>query len=95
MKVTVVKLLILIITILRYMIFANIILSFIRGLNSTLDQLGDAIDAILSPLFKPLRRVVPVIDLGGVGFDLTPLVALLILGFVGGILTAIVLALPF
>jgi len=47
---------------------------------------------ITEPLLAPLRRVIPPVQTGGMAWDLTPMVALLLLWAIGQFLTRVLLA---
>ncbi len=49
---------------------------------------------ITEPLLAPLRRHIPPIQSGGVSWDITPMVAMLILVLVEQILTRLLLSIP-
>ena len=82
-------------TILYYLIFAHIILSWVRNMNPTLSQIAETVDQLVNPILRPLRNIVPKIDLGGAQLDLTAIVALLLLGFIQGYILPIIRTLPF
>ncbi len=44
------------------------------------------LQVITDPVLIPVRRVIPPINTGSVGIDLSPLVVLVILGIIGGII---------
>ena len=84
-----------VVTILYYLIFAHIILSWIRNMNPTLSQIAETVDQLVNPILRPLRNIVPKIDLGGAQLDLTAIVALLLLSFIRAFVLPVILALPF
>ena len=70
----------LLVTLLRiyfYAVFAWVILSWIR-VSSThpLGRLQNFLDRIIYPLILPIRRVIPPIRIGGGALDLSPIVLL-------------------
>lgn len=71
-------LLVTLLTIYFYAIFAWVILSWIR-VSSThpLGRIQTFLDRIIYPVILPLRRVIPPIRIGGGALDLTPIVLLL------------------
>ena len=46
----------------------------------------DAIDRVLQPVLRPLRRVLPPVRLGNVALDLSPLVLILGIGILRGLI---------
>ena len=71
-------LLVTLLTIYFYAVFAWVILSWIR-VSSThpLGRIQTFLDRIIYPAILPLRRVIPPIRIGGGALDLTPIVLLL------------------
>lgn len=71
-------LLVTLLTIYFYAIFAWVILSWIR-VSSThpLGRIQTFLDRIIYPVILPLRRVIPPIRIGGGALDLTPIILLL------------------
>ena len=61
-----------------YAVFAWVILSWIR-VSSThpLGRIQNFLDRIIYPLILPIRRVVPPIRLGGGALDLSPIILLI------------------
>ena len=82
-------------TILYWLIFAHIILSWVRNMNPTLSQIAETVDQLVNPILRPLRNIVPKIDLGGAQLDLTAIVALLLLSVIRAVVLPVILALPF
>lgn len=82
------------INILYLLLFAHIILSWIRTINSTIWQIADAVDKLVNPMLSPLRRIVPTVDLGGIALDLSVLVAFVLLGIIRATLLPLILAIP-
>jgi YggT family protein len=74
----VVDLLVTLLTIYFYAIFAWVILSWIR-VSSThpLGRVQTFLDRIIYPVILPLRRVIPPIRIGGGALDLSPIVLLI------------------
>lgn len=72
------NLLVTLLTIYFYAIFAWVILSWIR-VSSThpLGRIQTFLDRIIYPVILPLRRVIPPIRIGGGALDLTPIILLL------------------
>ena len=73
-----VDLLVTLLTIYFYAIFAWVILSWIR-VSSThpLGRVQTFLDRIIYPVILPLRRVIPPIRIGGGALDLSPIVVLI------------------
>ena len=73
-----VDLLVTLLTIYFYAIFAWVILSWIR-VSSThpLGRVQTFLDRIIYPVILPLRRVIPPIRIGGGALDLSPIVLLI------------------
>jgi YggT family protein len=73
----VVDLLVTLLTIYFYAVFAWVILSWIR-VSSThpLGRVQAFLDRIIYPVILPIRRVIPPIRLGGGALDLSPIVLL-------------------
>ena len=71
-------LLVTVLTVYFYAVFAWVILSWIR-VSSThpLGRIQTFLDRIIYPVILPLRRVIPPIRIGGGALDLTPIVLLL------------------
>jgi YggT family protein len=74
----VVDLIVTLLTIYFYAVFAWVILSWIR-VSSThpLGRVQTFLDRIIYPLILPIRRVIPPIRLGGGALDLSPIVLLI------------------
>jgi len=69
-----------------YLLFwAYIILSwlpvFIPNIryNRTYQQAVEFIDTIFEPMFRPIRKYIPPLDLGGAAIDLTPLIFIILI----------------
>lgn len=64
-------------------LFARIILSwFPIDSTSPLVPVVRALNAVTEPVLAPIRRVVPPVRAGSVGFDLSPLIVLVVLQLV-------------
>jgi YggT family protein len=74
----VIDLLVTLLTVYFYAIFAWVILSWIR-VSSThpLGRVQVFLDPIIYPLILPIRRVIPPIRIGGGALDLSPIVLLI------------------
>ncbi len=81
--------------ILYWLIFAHIILSWVRNMNPTLSHIAETVDQLVNPILSPLRSIVPKIDLGGAQLDLTAIVALLLLRFIQAYILPIIKTLSF
>ena len=79
-------------TILYWFLIAHIILSWLPkdGIFATLNEI---VDTIALPIIAPFRKVVPVIDLGGVGLDLSTIAALIVLSLLRGAIVGILIRL--
>lgn len=80
-------------TLLFWLIIAHIILSWIPHNNPIIRQISEVVESIVQPIFKPFRKIVPVIDLGGVGFDLTPIVVIFLIRITHSIVNQVLLQL--
>jgi YggT family protein len=70
------------------MILCNILLSFIPRIpyNPTLRAVLDFITETTNPFLNIFRRVTRPIGLGGMGFDISPILALIVLGILNAII---------
>ncbi len=74
-----------VVTVYWYVLFAYIILGwlFMFGLRRPYSGPGrillDALDAVVLPVIRPLGRLIPPVRIGGIGLDLSVLVAFVIL----------------
>lgn len=69
-------------TVLYWAIIVHIILSWIRTDNPIVKKIHAIVESMVQPIFTPLRKIIPVVDLGGVGLDLTPIVTLVLIRIV-------------
>ena len=82
------QLLLIILRMLNFAVFAWAILSWLVAFdvvnlrNRFVFQVSRTLDALIDPLVRPIRRVVPLIG----GVDLSPLVLLLIIWFVSSVI---------
>lgn len=53
-----------------------------------LQKVYDLVDRAAGPIMRPMRRVVPTVNLGGLALDLSPMVVLLALSVARGLLLA-------
>lgn len=58
--------------------------------NPVLQKVYDLVDRAAGPIMRPIRRVVPTVNLGGFALDLSPIVALLALSVARGLLLALI-----
>ena len=60
-------------------ILASILFSWFPGYpsNSALQAVYDAVKAVTNPILWPIRSRIPMVQLGGFGLDLSPIIALL------------------
>ena len=80
-------------TIIYFLLIAHIILSWIRTMNPTLSQLAEIVDQLVEPILRPIRNVVPSVDLGGIRLDLSVIVALILVNIIQSVVLPLVLAL--
>jgi len=80
-------LLVLILTIYFYAIFAWVILSWIRVSSvHPLGRLQALLDRIIYPAILPIRRLIPPIRLGGGALDLSPIILLIAVQILIGVI---------
>ncbi len=65
-----------------YLIIAHVIFSWIPVRQLWLMDIRDFVHRLTEPYLTAFRRFLPIVDLGGAGLDLSPLVGLLVLGFI-------------
>ena len=79
--------------ILKLFLIARVILSYFAfnpyG-KPWLVQLKRIIYRVTEPILLPFRSIIPLVNLGGGYIDLSPLVAIIVLGFIQGILINLV-----
>jgi len=79
--------------ILKLFLIARVILSYF-SINPYgkpwLVQLKRVIYRVTEPILLPFRSIIPLVNLGGGYIDLSPLVAIIVLGFIQGILINLV-----
>ena len=79
--------------ILKLFLIARVILSYFAfnpyG-KPWLVQLKRVIYRVTEPILLPFRSIIPLVNLGGGYIDLSPLVAIIVLGFIQGILINLV-----
>lgn len=76
-----------------WIIIVEVILSWVprrHGEPRWLMAVREFVDAVTEPYLGLFRRFIPVIGAGGVGIDLSPLVGLLVLGFLRPFLVRLV-----
>lgn len=60
-----------------FIIFGRIILSWFPRSSGVLGTIGDVFFGLTEPVLGPVRRMVPMIAMGGMGLDLSPIIVLL------------------
>ena len=61
-----------------FIIFGRIILSWFPRSSGVLGTIGDVFFGLTEPVLGPVRRVMPMIAMGGMGLDLSPIIVLLL-----------------
>jgi YggT family protein len=70
----------LIVEIYLYVLIARIVLSwFPISSSSPITPVVRALSAVTDPVLKPLRKVLPPLNLGGMGIDLSPIILCVVL----------------
>ncbi|RJQ54129.1 MAG: YggT family protein [Actinobacteria bacterium] len=77
-----------------YLIIAHVIFSWIPVRQPWLVELRDLVHRLTEPYLGIFRRFVPIIDLGGAGLDLSPLVGILVLQILGRFVIGLLAGLP-
>ncbi|GIM47468.1 putative membrane protein YlmG [Collibacillus ludicampi] len=71
-----------------YILIARILMSWVPGMERT--PIGGILYRLTEPYLSPFRRIIPPISFGGMGLDLSPIVAFLAYSFLeGGIFTVL------
>ena len=65
-----------------FIIFGRIILSWFPRSTGILGTIGDIFYGLTEPVLGPVRRLMPMIAVGGMGLDLSPIIVLLVLQIV-------------
>jgi len=65
-----------------FTIFGRIILSWFPRSTGVLGTIGDVFYGLTEPVLGPVRRLMPMIAVGGMGLDLSPIIVLLVLQIV-------------
>lgn len=65
-----------------FIIFGRIILSWFPRSTGVLGTIGDVFYGLTEPVLGPVRRLMPMIAVGGMGLDLSPIIVLLVLQIV-------------
>ena len=60
-----------------FIIFGRIILSWFPRSTGVLGTIGDLFYGLTEPVLGPVRRLMPMIAVGGMGLDLSPIIVLL------------------
>ena len=73
-------------------IIASILFSWFPGYpsNSLMQAIYDAVKAVTNPILWPIRSRVPMLQLGGFGIDLSPIIAILGLSIARSLLLIII-----
>ncbi len=73
-------------------IIASILFSWFPGYPSSsfMQAIYDAVRAVANPILMPIRSRVPMLQLGGFGIDLSPIIAILGLSIARRLLTLII-----
>ncbi len=69
----------LVFTVFEILIIARVLLSWFPVLNETFRPIAEFVYDVTEPILAPIRRIIPSVGAGGVGLDLSPLVAILLL----------------
>jgi YggT family protein len=64
-----------------WLIIAHVIFSWIPVRQVWLMDLRDFVDRLVEPYLSIFRRMIPIIQLGGGGLDISPIVAIMLLRF--------------
>ncbi len=80
------------VTVYSILIIARIIMSYFTRIpyNRILRAVLDFVTEVTDPYLGLFRRFIPPIRLGGIALDITPIIALLLLGIVGNIVVNII-----
>jgi len=73
-------------------IFASILFSWFPGYPSSsfMQAIYDAVKAVTNPILWPIRSRVPMLQLGGFGIDLSPIIAILGLSIARSLLLLVI-----
>jgi len=73
-------------------IIASILLSWFPGYPSSsfMQAIYDAVKAVTNPILMPIRSRIPMLQLGGFGIDLSPIIAIFGLSIARTLLTIII-----
>ncbi len=74
-----------IVRILTWIIFIDVILTFIPTIDRR-SPFVKFIRSIAEPMYRPIKKVVPVVRVGDAGLDLSPVIAMLGIQFIGYLL---------
>ncbi|MGI8597451.1 MAG: YggT family protein [Thermoleophilaceae bacterium] len=80
------------VTVYSILIIARIIMSYFTRIpyNRILHAVLDFVTSVTDPYLGLFRRFIPPVRLGAIALDITPIIALLVLGIVGGIVVNII-----
>ncbi len=85
-----IDILLLLIRIYTYVIFARVLISwFPTPSNDMLRSVWTAIYAVTEPYLGIFRRIIPTVRGGGMGFDLSPLIGLIVLFVISNLLNGL------
>ncbi len=75
----------------EFLIIANALLSWFPFVwqNPTLSRIADMINRLTEPLLKPVRKLLAKTPVGDMPIDISPVIAVLLLGFLQNILVII------
>lgn len=79
-----------VVQILVWVIIIDAVLTFIPSIDRR-NPLVQLIRGITEPMYRPLRKIIPPVRLGDVGFDLSPIILILGLQLIGSILVRILI----
>ena len=73
-------------------IIASILFSWFPGYPSStfMQAIYDAVKAVTNPILWPIRSRVPMLQLGGFGIDLSPIIAIIGLNIASGLLLIVI-----
>lgn len=79
--------------IMEFMIVANAILSWFPMMmqNPTLMKIAAMINSLTEPLLKPIRKLMSKTSIGSMPIDISPIIAILLLGVLQNILRIIIM----
>ena len=87
---TIARIVCLALTLAFLILIVRVILSWIPSLPEPIRPLARGVYRITDPALLPLRRVLPPVQAGGMGFDLSPIIAFFVLSILRGLFCRIV-----